>query len=148
MFRHQTIAAFATVARLRTLALALFFSFAASAAISAEPIVGETLGTLLFSPAERSAQTLARGGKIDVEASGNAVLTVSGLVHRPRGKSTVWLNHYPYSEGQPVPPAGVPAIAPSGVALAGRHARVGETLDLTGNERSDLVPSGTLRIRQ
>lgn len=118
------------------------------AAAPADEHSNQPLGTLFFSPAERTAQTLARGGKSEREGTPLAVLTVSGLVYRPRNKGTVWLNEQPYPEGQPIPPAGAPQIAANGIALAGRLVRVGETLDLTGGARSDLLPDGALRIRR
>lgn len=132
----------------RWVALALAALCIPFPAAGAERVSSTALGTLLFSPAERTALTLARGGNAARDESGSAVLTVSGLVHRGRGKSTVWLNQQPYPEGQAVPSAGTPRIAATGIALGGRQARVGETIDLSSNARSDLVPEGALQVRK
>ena len=44
--------------------------------------------------------------------------------------------------------ADAPIITPTGIAVDGKHLRIGESLDLTTGERSDFVPPGTLSVRK
>lgn len=101
---------------------------------------GERLGTLFYSPVERTAIASAREGKAET-ASG---LTLSGIIKRDGGKGTVWVNRRPVPEGQPVPPAPTPTITSQGVTIDGKPVRVGETVNLVTGERTDIVPAGAV----
>lgn len=102
----------------------------------------ERLGTLFYSPSERSTISSAREGKTgDETASG---LAVSGIIKRDNGKGTVWINNKAVAEGQPVPPAAAPGITTQGITIDGKPVRVGETVNLVTGEKTDLIPSGAV----
>jgi hypothetical protein len=113
-----------------------------AAAIEVSSPTGESLGTLFYSRAERRVMVLVRnGGGTEVISS---VLTVTGIVKRDGGKSTVWINDMPVPEGQSVPLVAQTTITASGVTLDGQHLRVGETLDTSTHWRTDLVTPGSV----
>ncbi len=108
----------------------------------------DSLGTLLFSPAERSAITAARaaqqGGGFNFDTS----LSVKGLVKRGASKGTSWINGQTITEGQTVTSGSVPVIGTKEISVEGRSVRVGETLDLESGTRVDLVPQGAVSVRR
>jgi len=111
---------------------------------------GERLGTLFYSTAERNAVVRARQGNTDAKVDAapvNSPMTVNGVVKRNSGHSTVWVNGQAVPEGQSVPPATRTSISASGATLDGKRVQVGETLDLTTLERSDLVAPGAVTIK-
>jgi hypothetical protein len=103
----------------------------------------DRLGTLFYSAAERSAISRERQGNTTAEVSN--VLNVTGIVKREHGNSTVWINHQPVAEGQSLPPTSRTTISATGVTLDGQRLRVGEGLDLTTHERTDIVRPGTVK---
>lgn len=119
--------------------LALLFSLPVYAAASAK---AEGLGTLFYSPTERSAISSAREGKTGNDTASG--LTVSGIIKRESGKSTAWINNKAIPEGQPIPPASAPKITAQGVTIDGKPVRVGETVNLVTGERTDILPPGTV----
>lgn len=108
--------------------------------------VSEPLGTLFYSAAERGAVTRARQGQSEL-APISSLMTVNGLVKRQSGKGTVWVNGQAIREGHSAPPAARLTTTQRGVTLDGTPVRVGETLDLSTRERSDMVAPGAVTVR-
>ena len=106
----------------------------------------ERLGTLFYSAAERAAIVSARQDEPDAPVSSSHV-TVNGVVKRQGGPSTAWINGRAVVEGQPVPPATRLGVTERGVTLDGTTVRVGESLDLSTRERSDIVAPGAVTSR-
>lgn len=103
----------------------------------------DRLGTLFYSAAERAAIVSARQDEPDAPASPSQI-TVNGIVKRQGGPSTAWINGRAVVEGQPVPPATRLGVTQRGVTLDGTAVRVGESLDLSTRERSDIVAPGAV----
>lgn len=106
------------------------------------------LGTLFYSAAERSSINQARLAAVSGAAGVSAanVVSINGIVKRQGGKSTAWVNGQAVNENQPLPAAiGTAAISAAGIVLNGKSVRVGETLDLTTQERHDIVLPGAVK---
>lgn len=131
------------VASGRTLVI-LFLLPAAASAQSGR----ERLGTLFFSPAERSAIVVARRGEQPGVVSYGTSVSVTGLVKRGGQKSTAWINGQTVAEGQAIPAAGVPVISARSVTIDGQPVRVRETLDLESGARADALPKGAVSVRR
>lgn len=91
------------------------------------------LGTLFYSAAERSAIVSRRSGESSAPTSHS--VSVSGIVRRQGGLSTVWLNDEalnlkPYSNNE--------------VLIEGQRVRVGETLDTSTQRLTDVLPAGAV----
>lgn len=127
----------------RMLALLLLLPAVASAQSSEE-----RLGTLFFSPAERSAIVVARRVDQPGVVSYGTSVSVTGLVKRGGQKSTAWINGQTVTEGQAVPAAGVPVIGAKSVTIDGQPLRVRETLDLESGARADALPKGAVSVRR
>ena len=115
---------------------------AAQVSLSAD----DRLGTLFYSAAERAAIVRARQDEPDAPASSSQI-TVNGVVKRHGGPSTAWVNGRAVVEGQPVPPATRLGVTARGVTLDGAAVRVGESLDMSTRERSDIVAPGAVTSR-
>ncbi|MCX7156835.1 MAG: hypothetical protein NTW45_10400 [Rhodocyclales bacterium] len=125
------------------LGLSLLLVPAAASAQSGQ----ERLGTLFFSPAERTAIVAARKGEqLGVISYGTSV-SVTGLVKRAGQKSTAWINGQTVAEGQAVPAVGVPVISARSVTIDGQPVRVRETLDVESGARADALPQGAVSVR-
>jgi hypothetical protein len=104
------------------------------------------IGTLFYSPMERVAINRER-----VEGSSTATSTqvsVSGVVKRDHGNSTVWINGKAVREGQALPQTRQTRISANGVLLDGQRIQVGETVDLNTHQRSDVVPPGAVSNKE
>ena len=124
-----------------------FVLLVAGAAVCAQSAAAAPeLGTLFYSPAERSAIVRERSGAAADTATTR--LSVSGVVKRARGKSTAWINRQPLPQGQLAPGARSTAIFASGVTVDGVRLRVGQTLDTQTRERTDIVTPGALRVKE
>lgn len=113
------------------------------------PASDATLGTLLYSHAERVAIDRARLGLATDAGTGSAPevlrqVTVNGIVKRQGGKNTVWLNGQPLPDGETLPPIKSLRATRNGIKLDGQPVRVGETLDLDTKTRVDLVLPGAV----
>lgn len=106
------------------------------------------LDTLFYSPAERAAITRARQGQAESAAPISSLVTVNGVVKRQDGNSTAWVNGQAVQDGRPAPPANRVTTTGRGANLDGRPVRVGETLDLSTLERTDIVAPGAVTIRR
>ena len=119
-----------------TLALVLCLGASSGSAKADETVPPKpalTLGTLFYSGAERSAIVSQRLGAASAPPSRN--VTVSGIVRRQNGPSTVWLNDEalslkPYSSNE--------------VLWEGQRVRVGQTLDTGTRRLTDVVPLGAV----
>ena len=131
-------------AGLCVLATMLTTSALAAEAVS-QPV--ERLGTLFYSAAERTAIIRGRHDDDPGEQSFGSQMTVTGVVKRQGGHSTAWINGQAVNEGQSAPPATRLTMTHHGVMLDGNPVRVGETLDLSTRERSDVVAPGSVTMR-
>lgn len=109
----------------------------------------DRLGTLFYSPAERSAIVSARKGDISGSAAGSAstTLVLTGVVKRNGQKGTVWINGRPVAEGQAIPTAGVPQLEAGRVLIDGKPVRVREGLDVESGVRTDALPQGAVSVK-
>lgn len=117
------------------------------AAQTTSPKPVTTLGTLLYSNAERVVIDRARLGLATDTGSAPGILqqvTVNGIVKRQGGKNTVWLNGQPLPEGETLSPIKSLRITLNGIQLDGQHLRIGETINLDTNARVDLVLPGAV----
>lgn len=143
---HQVMVRWPALAR--SIALGLLgpcLAMIASVANGATP-ADAPLGTLFYSPTERTAITGDRQQQLGAQAR-SSHLTVSGVVKRERGNSTAWVNGQAVHEGQPGSSATRLTMRRGGVTLNGTPVRVGETLDLLTQERRDLVTPGAVTLR-
>lgn len=105
----------------------------------------ETLGTLLFTPAQR--EQIIRARQPQTQTGEQAVATTSvshlqGVVRRDGGNSTVWINGKALPQGQ----AQTPTLQGVDALVAGRRLRVGEAIDTLSGVRSDVVVPGTVTV--
>ena len=100
----------------------------------------ESVGTLFFNAKERDAIVAGRNASTD-QAPLPTVMSLSGVVTRSNGKSTAWINGQAVREGEsPMP--GVPLVIGHGVVKVNKHSlRIGESLDLTSQQRTDILPA-------
>jgi len=122
--------------------------------------VAQQLGRLFFTPEQRAELDARR--KAGVPDKPAAVLiespstTLDGYVKRSNGKSTVWLNGEPVTEGtdakraQVIPSRDDPSRATIRVGEDGRRIpiKVGETLDRGTGEVSDVIGKGEIRVER
>jgi len=106
------------------------------------------IGTVFYSPAERSALVAARKG-VDENAKGaeSSRYTVSGIVIRGGGKSVTWLNGKPVVEtprDKSLPPI---RVSPDRIVIDNKSVKVGETLDIISGERVSPLPAEAVKIK-
>jgi hypothetical protein len=112
-----------------------------AAAWAAEP-VGETMYTLIYTPAQRADIVRGRSGPMEDLSSG-AISQLTGIVRRGNGKSTVWINGAPYQEGEPK----TPPIKGLDAVVGGQRLRVGEGVDVFTGARGDVVAPGEVTVK-
>jgi hypothetical protein len=110
------------------------------------PALRPILGPLLYTRQERAAIVQARAST--GADSGSRHMQVLGMVRRERAKGTAWINGKAVAEGQSLSPAKHTRITPAGVAIDGQLVRIGETLDLQSQKRSDLLAPGAVSVRE
>lgn len=149
----SAILCIAALCRMLVLSLMLLPAIASAQTTKVE------IGTLFYSPAERTAIVAARtngasrdpseeiGGGTKGEKNFGTSVSVSGLVKRGRGKGTAWINGKTVAEGQAVPAAGIPVISPKSVVFEGQSVRVREMLDLETGLRTDALPPGAVSVK-
>lgn len=100
------------------------------------------LQTLFYTPAQRQEMSRARLGLTGTQEAASTRL--DGVVLRAAGKSTVWLNQQAHREGQaPAGPLrGVDAL------VDGQRLRVGERVDKTSGERTDVLAPGAVQVHK
>lgn len=109
-------------------------------------LTSERLGTLFYSPSERVAIVRARQDEPEAPAN-SSLMTVNGVVKRHGGSSTAWVNGRAVLDGQRLSPVTRVGVTERGVTLDGKPVRVGESLDLSTRERSDIVAPGAVTTR-
>ena len=128
---------------------------AASAAAAAQE-----LGRLFFTPEQRAELDARRKARVPDKPA--AVLiespstTLDGYVKRSDGKSTVWLNGEPVTEGadarraQVIPSREDPSRAAIEVGEGGRRVplKVGESLDRGTGEVNDVIGKGEIKVER
>ena len=129
-------------------------------AAAAASAVAQDLGRLFFTPeqrAERAARRTARvpdrPAAVVTESPGT---TLDGYVMRSNGKSTVFLNGEPITEGadakraQVVPSRDDPSRATLELGEGGRRIplKVGESLDRSTGEVSDVIGKGEIKVER
>ena len=96
------------------------------------------VGTLFFDAKERDAIVASRNAPTD-QAPLPTLMSLSGLVTRSNGKSTAWINGQAVRDGE-APIGGVPLVIGNGVVKVNKHSlRIGETLDLASQARTDTL---------
>lgn len=75
------------------------------------------------------------------------ILGVTGLVKRQGGRSTMWLNGQPVPEGAATAQGHTPRSTANGIVLNGTGLRVGESLDLSTGQRSDVLAPGSVTLQ-
>lgn len=114
------------------------------ATVQAQPT--EALGTLFFNAAERRAIVQARTVPSGPPPA-PTLLSLSGMVVRKGGNSTVWINGQALAEGSaPVPGASM-TVAPRHITVNKLVLRPGDTLDLTKRQGVDMLPPGSVTHR-
>ena len=97
------------------------------------------LGTLFFNAKERDAIVASRNAPTD-QTPMPTLMSLSGVVTRSNGKSTAWINGQAIRDGE-APIAGVPLVIGHGGVKVNKHSLgIGETLDLTSQQRTDILP--------
>ena len=103
----------------------------------------EALGTLFFNPAERvQARTVPSG-----PPPAPTLLSLSGMVVRQGGNSTVWINGQALAEGAAPAPGASMTVAPRHITVNKLVLRPGDTLDLTNRQGVDMLPPGSVTRR-
>lgn len=108
----------------------------------ARAIPQSALQTLFYTPAQRQEMSRARLGLTGTQEAASTRL--DGVVLRAAGKGTVWLNQQAHREGQaPAGPLrGVDAL------VDGQRLRVGERVDKTSGERTDVLAPGAVQVHK
>jgi len=130
-------------------ALALMCTLVAPA--GAQPAPGE-LGRLFFTPERR--QTLDRQRQLSIQEKvpDDPTLTINGVVTRSSGKHTVWINGVAQNDNEGGVAVTPRRKAPGRVVVEATNAptasaRVGDTVNRTTGETSDLLGGGRIDIR-
>lgn len=117
----------------------------------------EELGRLFFSPERR--QNLDRQRQLNIqekqEIPEDPSLTINGVVTRSSGKRTVWINNVSQNENETqsgisiIPNRKEPGkvLVQAADAPAG-NAKVGDTVNRTTGEATDLLNGGQINIRR
>jgi len=118
----------------------------------------QELGRLFFTPEQRAALDVRRKARTPDKPAASPqvespVTRVNGIVQRSGGKSTVFVNGEAIPEsaqaaGQGAPqPAGAGRVSvPSGEGSKGADLRVGESLNRSSGEVSDVVGKGEVKV--
>jgi hypothetical protein len=140
----------------RTLSALAGLLFAAASAAA----MAQDLGRLFFTPEQRAELDARRRARVPDKPAAALVespsTTLDGYVKRSGGRSTVWLNGEPVTEGaeakraQVVPSRTDPSRAAVEVGEDGRRIplRVGESLDRSTGEVSDVIGNGEIRVER
>lgn len=101
-----------------------------------------SIGTVFYSPAERSALVAARTG-----VTQSVVYTLNGITLRGAGRSVAWINGRAVSQ---VPQdAAIPSliINRDHVLIEGKSIKVGETLDIISGQRVLRLPEKAVQVK-
>jgi len=125
--------------------LAVMLSLSTSV-LNATAQSNDPLGPLFFNPAERRAIVQERTGPAEQEKPPSTV-TLSGVLFRSGGKGTAWINGQAVADGQSPYPGMPVTIRPGHISIRKQVVRPGETLDLTDNQRVDMLAAGAVTRR-
>jgi hypothetical protein len=140
----------------RTLSALVGLLFAAASAAA----VAQELGRLFFTPEQRAELDARRRARVPDKPAADLVespsTTLDGYVKRSDGKSTVFVNGEPITEGadakraQVVPSRTDPSRAAIEVGEGGRRVplKVGESLDRGTGEVSDVIGKGEIKVER
>jgi len=101
-----------------------------------------SIGTVFFSPAERSALVAARSG-----ITQSAVYTLNGITWRGAGKSVAWINGRAVNETPPDLAIPTLVIKPDHILIEDKPIKVGETLDIVSGQRILRLPEKAVRVK-
>jgi hypothetical protein len=101
-----------------------------------------SIGTVFYSPAERTALVAARSG-----IAQSAVYTLSGITRRGAGKSVAWINGRAVTQVPPDPGIPTLVIERDHILIENKVIKVGETLDIISGQRSLRLPEQAVRIK-
>jgi hypothetical protein len=128
-------------------------AIAAIAVLVPGTVVAQEVGRLFFTPEQRAALDQRRKARVPDKPA--AVLTVSpttrvdGFVQRSGGRSTVWVNGEPLSEGSAdAPRIGARVSVPAGEGGRRAALKPGEVLDRGTGEVRDVIGDGEIRVRR
>lgn len=102
----------------------------------------DSIGTLFFSPAERTALVAARSG-----ITQSAVYTLNGITLRAAGKSVAWINGRAVSQIPKDPVIPTLVILRDHVLIEGKIIKVGETLDIISGQRGLRLPEKAVQVK-
>ncbi len=103
----------------------------------------KSIGTVFYSPAERSALVAARTG-----VTQSVVYTLNGITLRGAGRSVAWINGRAVSQ---VPQdAAIPSLVINRdhVLIEGKVIKVGETLDIISGQRVLRLPEKSVQVKR
>jgi len=126
---------------------------------AAMPAPAQELGRLFFTPEQRAALDARRKARLPdrpAAAAPSPTARIDGQVQRSGGRSIVWVNGEPITEGsQPDDLRVAPRRGdPGGVSVTpgegGRSVdvKVGGTLDRDSGEARDVIGDGEIRVRR
>ncbi|MGA7984616.1 MAG: hypothetical protein WCA01_05480 [Burkholderiales bacterium] len=129
-------------------------------AAAAASAVAQDLGRLFFTPEQRAELDARRKARVPDRPAAvvteSPSTTLDGYVMRSNGKSTVFLNGEPITEGadakraQVVPSRDDPSRAAIELGEGGRRIplKVGESLDRGTGEVSDVIGKGEIKVER
>ena len=127
-------------------------------AVASAASLAQELGRLFFTPEQRAALDARRKARVPDRpaevVTQSPSTTLDGYVKRSNGKSTVFLNGEPITEGadakraQVIPSRDDPSRAAIELGEGGRRVplKVGESLDRGTGEVSDVIGNGEIEI--
>lgn len=127
----------------RGLGVLVLGSVVSGALAQTPPPDSAPLDTLFYTPQERKAITLARKGVQDAGPE-SSLSRYQGIVRRSAGKNTLWINGKALPQGAP----GTPATVGLDALVDGTRLRVGQALDTSSGERSDVVVPGAVTLQK
>ena len=101
-----------------------------------------SIGTVFYSPAERTALVAARSGIVQ-----SAIYTLNGITHRGAGKSVAWINGRAATHVPPDTVIPSLVIDRDHVLIENKAIKVGETLDIISGQRSLRLPEQAVRTK-
>jgi hypothetical protein len=101
-----------------------------------------SIGTVFYSPAERTALVAARSG-----IAQSAVYTLSGITRRGAGKSVAWINGRAVTQVPADPGIPTLVIERDHILIENKVIKVGETLDIISGQRTLRLPEQAVRIK-
>ncbi len=111
-------------------------------------MTNQSLGTLLYSPAERGVVVASRKGETGPGETSGITVTVNGIVARNGKRGTSWINGRPLAEGESLIAGGELTIQQGRVMIDGKSVRVRGMLELETGVRTEVLPQGAVTVRR